>query len=62
MSAIRAKLLITQYQASLEPHDVTSAQLLIVVWKMSTFSEERFIGVSEAEPSTDINHSYPAKL
>ena len=53
------KTLITQYQASREPHDVTSAQLLIVIWKMSTFSEERFIGISEAEPSTDINHSYP---
>jgi hypothetical protein len=26
---------------------------------MSTFSEERFVGVSEAEPSTDIDHSYP---
>jgi hypothetical protein len=23
------------------------------------FSEERFVGVSEAEPSTDIDHSYP---
>ena len=29
------------------------------VWKMSTFSEERFVDVSEAEPSTDIDHSYP---
>jgi hypothetical protein len=38
----RDKTLITRYQASREPHDVTSAQLLIVVWKMSTFSEERF--------------------
>jgi hypothetical protein len=26
---------------------------------MSTFSEERFVGVSEAEPSTDTDHSYP---
>jgi hypothetical protein len=26
---------------------------------MSTFSEERFVDVSEAEPSTDIDHSYP---
>jgi hypothetical protein len=55
----RGKTLITRYQVSSEPHDVTSAQLLIVVWKMSTFSEERFVGVSEAEPSTDIDHSYP---
>jgi hypothetical protein len=46
-------------QASREPHDVTSPQLLIVVWKMSTFSEDRFVGVSEAESSTDIDHSYP---
>jgi hypothetical protein len=53
------KTLITQYQASLEAHDITSAQLLIVVWKMSMFSEERFVGVSEAEPSSDIDHSYP---
>jgi hypothetical protein len=53
------KTLITQYQASREPHDVTSAQLLIVVWKMSAFNKERFVGVSEAEPSTDIDHSYP---
>jgi hypothetical protein len=37
------KTLITRYQASREPHDITSAQLLIVVWKMSTFSEERFV-------------------
>jgi hypothetical protein len=28
---------------------------------MSTFSEERFVGVSEAEISTDIDHSYPIK-
>jgi hypothetical protein len=49
------RALITRYQASREPHDVTFAQLLIVVWKMSTFSEERFVGVSEAEPSTDID-------
>ena len=55
----RGKTLITRYQASREPHDVTSAQLLIVVWKMSTFSEDRFVGVSEAESSTDIDHSYP---
>jgi hypothetical protein len=55
----RGKTLITRYQVSREPHDVTSAQLLIVVWKMSTFSEERFVGVSEAEPSTNIDHSYP---
>jgi hypothetical protein len=55
----RDKTLITRYQASREPHYVTSAQLLIVVWKMSRFSEERFVGVSEAEPSTDIDHSYP---
>jgi hypothetical protein len=26
---------------------------------MLTFSEERFVGVSEAEPTTDIDHSYP---
>jgi hypothetical protein len=44
---------------TVQPHDVTSAQLSIVVWKMSTFGEERFVGVSEAEPSTDIDHSYP---
>ena len=55
----RGKTLIARYQASREPHDVTSAQLLIVVLKMSTFSEERFVGVSETEPSTDIDHSYP---
>ena len=55
----RGKTLITRYQASLESHDVIFAQLSIVVWKMSTFSEERFVGVSEAEPSTDIDHSYP---
>ena len=59
ISAIGAKLLITRYQASRDPHDVTSAQLLIVVWKMLTLSEERFVGVSEAEASTDIDHSYP---
>ena len=59
ISAIGGKTLITRYQASRDPHDVTSAQLLIVVWKMLTFSEERFVGVSEAEPSTDIDHSYP---
>ena len=29
----REKTLITRYQASREPHDVTSAQLSIVVWK-----------------------------
>jgi hypothetical protein len=40
-------------------HDVTFAQLLIVVWKMSTFSEGRFVGVLEAEPPTDIDHSHP---
>ena len=51
------KTLITQYQASREPHDVTSAQLLIVVWKMLTFSEERFIDISEAEPSTEGDQS-----
>ena len=51
----RGKTLITRYQSSREPHVVTSAQLLIVVWKMSTFSEERFVGVSQAEPSTDID-------
>jgi hypothetical protein len=33
-------------------NDVTSAQLSIVVWKMAASSEERFVGVSEAE--TDI--------
>ena len=55
----RGKTRITRYQASHEPHDLTSAQLLIVVWKMSTFSEERFVGVSDAEPSTDIDHAYP---
>jgi hypothetical protein len=55
----RGKTLITRYQASREPHDVISAQLLIVVWKMLTFSKERFVVVSEAEPSTDIDHSYP---
>jgi hypothetical protein len=42
----RGKTLITRYQASREPHDITSAQLLIVVWKMSTFSEEIFVGGS----------------
>jgi hypothetical protein len=31
---IGAKLLITRYQASREPHDVTSAQLSFVAWKM----------------------------
>jgi hypothetical protein len=56
----RDKTLITRYQASREPHDVTSAHLSIVVWKISTFSEEIFhVGVSEAEPSTDIDHLYP---
>jgi hypothetical protein len=30
----RDKTLITRYQTSRDPHDVTSAQLLIVVWKM----------------------------
>jgi len=59
ISAIGEKTLITRYQASRELHDVTSAQLSIVVWKMLTFSEERFVGVSEAETSTDIDHSYP---
>ena len=38
------------HQASREPNDVTSGQLSIVVWKVSTFSEERFVGISEAEP------------
>ena len=42
-------------------HGVTSAQLSFVVWKMLTFSEERFVGVSEAEPSTDIDHSSAGK-
>ena len=28
------KTLITRYQASLEPHDVTSAQLSMIVWKI----------------------------
>ena len=55
----RGKTLITRYQSSREPHDVTSALLSIVVWKMSTFDEKRFVGVSEAEPSTDNDHSYP---
>ena len=55
----RGKTLITRYQTSREPHDDTSAELSIVAWKMSTFSEEIFVGVSEAEPLTDIDHSYP---
>jgi hypothetical protein len=41
----RGKTLITRYQASREPHDITSAQLSIVVWKRSPSSEERFYGV-----------------
>ena len=45
----RGKTLITQYQASREPHYVTSAHLSIVVWKMSASSEGRFVGVSQAE-------------
>ena len=52
MGRYRGKTLITRCQASREPYDVTSAQLSIVVWKMSASSEERFVGVSEAE--TDI--------
>jgi hypothetical protein len=31
----------------------------VAVWKMSTCGEERFVGVSEAEVTTDIDHSYP---
>ena len=43
---ISGQTLITRYQASCEPHDVTSIQLLIVVWKRSVSCEERFVGVS----------------
>ena len=57
MGRYRGKTLITRYQASRYTHDVTSAQRLIVIWKMSTSSEERFVGVSDAEQSTDIDHS-----
>ena len=42
----QSKTLITRYQASREPYDVTSAQLSIVVWKKSASSEERVVGVS----------------
>ena len=45
----------TRCQASREPHNVTSAQLSIVVWKMSASSEERFVGVSESESDTYIS-------
>ena len=46
MGRYRSKTLITRYQASREPHDVTSGELSIVVWKRSASSEERFFGVS----------------
>ena len=52
MGRYRGKALITRYQASRKPHDVTSAQLSIVVWKILASSEERFVGVSEAETLT----------
>ena len=42
---IGAKLLITRYQASREPHDVTSAQLSFVAWKMQDTSKDAFVGV-----------------
>jgi hypothetical protein len=37
-------------------NDVTSAQLSIVVWKMAASSEERFVGVSEAETDTFVEN------
>ena len=43
------KTLITRYQPSHELHDVTSAQLSIVFWKMWASSEERCVGVSETK-------------
>ena len=46
MGRYRGKTLITRHQASREPHDVTPAQLSIVVWKRSVSSEERFVDVS----------------
>ena len=49
MGRYRGKTLITRYQAARESHDVTSAQLSIVVWKMSAPSEKRFVGVLETE-------------
>jgi hypothetical protein len=50
------KTLITRYQASHEPHDVTSAHLSIVIWKMLASSEERFVGVLEAETDSFIEN------
>ena len=46
ISGQNTETLITRYQASRKSHDVTSAQLSIVVWKRSVPSEERFVGVS----------------
>ena len=55
MGRYRGKILITRYQASREPYDVTSAQLSIVVWKMSA-SEERFVGVSDGETDSFVEN------
>jgi hypothetical protein len=56
MGRYRGKTLITRYQASREPFDVTSAQLSIVVWKMLASSEERFVGVSQAETDSFVEN------
>ena len=45
MGRYRGKTLITRYQASCEPHDVTSTQLSIVVWKMS-FHSSCYLNIS----------------
>ena len=51
------KTLITRYQASREHHDVTSSQLLLIVWKMWASIEERFVGVSKTKTKTRFHSS-----
>ena len=54
----RGTTLITRYQASREPHYVTSAHLSIVVWKMSSSREGRFVGVSQVETDVFVDYDY----
>ena len=56
MGRYRGKTLITRYQAVRATHDVTSAQLSIVVWEMSSSSEERFVAVSEGETDSFVEY------
>ena len=47
MNRYRGKTLITRYQASRESHDVTSAQLSIVAWKMlASCAESCYLNIS----------------